>query len=229
MRWPLAVILLIVFTESAMARDADAGREAFLAGDYAKARHILEPLADKGDAEALYWTGVMYSQGRGYRSDCREAAYRYEQAARQGFPEAIFSLGFLLYYGAGAGTADCEMIPDHDKAAPWLLRAARMGKPRAQFLVGRMYRDGDGLRKSTDDAFDWLEKAAKGGIGEAQFDFALLCARLGNYKEAYFWFRVLSRKGYPGASQNAARLAQILSAAEIDDIDRRARQWKAAD
>jgi TPR repeat protein len=173
MRWPLIAILLTVFAGPAMARDADAGREAFLAGDYVKARHILEPLADKGDAEALYWTGVMYSQGRGYRPDCQEAAYRYEQAARQEYPEAIFSLGFLLYYGAGADAADCEMIPDHEKAAAWLLRAARMGKPRAQFLVGRMYMDGDGLRKSTDDAFVWLEKSANAGIGEAQFDLGL--------------------------------------------------------
>jgi TPR repeat protein len=228
MRGLLAAALLIFFAGSAMAQDADAGRKAFLAGDYAKARRILEPLADKGDAEALYWTGTMYSQGRGYKADCREAAYRYEQAVRQGYPDAAFSLGFLLYYGAGASAADCEMIPDHEKAAPWLLRAARMGKPRAEFLVGRMYMNGDGLRKSTDDAFDWLEKAADGGIGEAQFDLGLLYARVGNYRKSYFWFRVLSRSGYPGASQNAARLAKTLSAPEIEDADRRARQWKAA-
>lgn len=228
MRGLLAIALAVIFAGSAMAQNADAGREAFLAGDYAKARRILGPLADKGNAEALYWTGTMYAQGRGYKPDCREAAYRYGQAARQGYPDAAFSLGFLLYYGSGATAAECEMIPDHEKAAPWLLHAARAGKPRAQFLVGRMYMNGDGLRKSTDDAFNWLEKAADGGIGEAQFDLGLLYARVGNVGEAYFWFRVLSRSGYPGASQNAARLAKSLSTSEIDDADRRARQWEAA-
>ena len=229
MRWLLAAILIASLVGTAGAagtQDAAAGRDAFLAADYAKARRILAPLADAGDAEALYWTGVMYSQGRGYALDCQEAAFRYEQAARQGHPEASFNLGFMLYYGVGASAADCELIPDREKAAEWLLRAAEMGKPRAQFLVGRMYMTGDGLPRGMDNAFDWLEKAASAGLTEAQYDLGLLYAQVGNRGRAYFWFRLLAARGYPGAAQNASILAKNMDQAEVDEVDKGARQWK---
>ena len=228
MRWLLAAILIAGLSGTAGAagaQDVSAGRDAFLAADYAKARRILEPLADAGNAEALYWTGVMYSQGRGYVPDCREAAFRYEQAARQGHPEANFNLGFMLYYGVGASAADCELIPDREKAAEWLLLAAELGKPRAQFLVGRMYMTGDGLPRGMDDAFYWLEKAANAGLTEAQYDLGLLYAQVGNRARAYFWFRLLATRGYPGAAQNASMLAKNMDQAEIDEADRSARQW----
>jgi len=227
MRWLLAVILIAGLAGTAGAQSAADGRDAFLAADYAKARRIFEPLAEAGEAEALYWTGVMYSQGQGYPRDCQEAAFRYEEAARRGHPEAAFNLGFLLYYGAGASTVDCELIPDHEKAGPWLLQAATAGKPRAQFMVGNMYLRGDGLPHGMDNAFDWLEKAADAGLTEAQYDLALLYAEVGNRGRAYFWFRLLAARGYPGAAQNAAALAKDMQQSEIDDADRRARQWKA--
>lgn len=228
MRWLLATLMIANLAGVAQAEDVAAGRDAFLAADYAGARRILEPLAGAGDAEALYWTGVMYSQGRGYVRDCLEAAYHYELAARQGHPEAAFNLGFMLYYGAGASAADCELIPDREKAAPWLLRAAQTGKPRAQFLVGRMYKTGEGLTRSMDDAFDWLEKAANAGLTEAQYDLGLLYAQVGNRREAYFWFRLLEMRGYPGAAQNVGALARNMDAGEIEDADRRTRRWKPA-
>jgi TPR repeat protein len=206
------------------AQGVSEGKKAFLAGDYAAARRILEPLADSGDAEALYWTGVMYSQGRGYPADCQEAAYRYEQAARKGHADAAFNLGFMLYRGVGATALDCELIPDREKATPWLLQAAKAGKPRAQFLVGRMYATGEGLSRSLDDAFPWLERAAKAGITEAQYDLGLLYARVGNNGEAYFRFRLLAARGYPGAAQNAATLAKAMSVGEIEAAESRLRQ-----
>ncbi|MBE9557111.1 MAG: sel1 repeat family protein [Proteobacteria bacterium] len=226
MRLLLAAILIAGLTGVAGAQDATVGRDAFLAADYATARRVLEPLADADDADALYWTGVMYSQGQGYAPDCQEAAFRYEQAAQQGHPEASFSLGFLLYYGSGASAADCELIPDREKAAEWLLRAAKAGKPRAQFMVGRMYMTGDGLPRGMDNAFDWLEKAANTGLTEAQYDLGLLYAQAGNRARAYFWFRLLAARGYPGAAQNAALLAKNLGKAEIEEADSRARGWK---
>jgi len=228
MRWLLAAIIIAGLVGTARAEDAVAGRDAFLAADYARARRILEPLADAGNAEALYWTGVMYSQGQGYPRDCQEAAFRYEQAARQGHPEASFNLGSMLYYGAGASAADCELIPDRAKAAPWLLQAAEAGKPRAQFLVGRMYQTGEILSRSMDKAFAWLEKASDAGIAEAQYDLGLLYAQVGNRGEAYFWFRLLAARGYPGAAQNAAALAKNMDKADIEAADRRARQWRPA-
>jgi TPR repeat protein len=226
MRWLLAAILIAGLAGTARAEDAAAGRDAFLATDYAKARRILEPLADAGDAEALYWTGVMYSQGQGYALDCREAAFRYEEAARLGHAEAAFNLGFMLYYGSGASAVDCELIPDREEAAPWLLQAAMAGKPRAQFMVGRMYKTGNGLRRSMDNAFDWLEKAANAGLAEAQYDLALLYAEVGNRGHAYFWFRLLADRGYPGAAQNLSILAKNMQQSEIEEANRRARLWK---
>lgn len=223
--WPIAGIMMLGLVGTTSAQDAASGKKAFLAGDYAEARRILEPLADEGDPEALYWTGIMYTRGQGYEADCREAAFRYEQAARQGHADAAFSLGFMLYRGMGASALDCELIPDREQAATWLLQAAKAGKARAQFLVGRMYESGEGFARSLDAAFEWLERAAGAGIMEAQYDLGLLYARVGNSRDAYFWFRLLEKNGYPGAAQNAARLSESLEPNAIEAADRKVQNW----
>jgi TPR repeat protein len=202
-----------------------AGRYAFLEADYATAKQYLEPLAEAGDAEAQYWVGVMYSHGRGYSPVCGEAARWYERAAKQGHPEATFSLGFTLYRGSGSAGDGCVILPDRARAAPWLKRAAEMGAPRARYMIGHMYRVGDGVAQSEDEALKWLEKAANAGLSEAQFDLGVMHASAGNNADAYFWFFMLALKGYPGAWHNAEVLEAQLNTDEIYEAVRRAHVW----
>ena len=223
----LAMAAVFIATPgAAAAQDAGAGRDALMRADYARARDILVPLANAGDSSAQYWVGVMYAQGLGVAQDCREAALRYAAAARQDHPQAAFGLGLMLYRGFATMRDDCPLGPDPAAAAPWLMRAARLDMPMAQYLVGRMHRTGEGLPRSADDAFDWIGKAAASGLGEAQFDLALMYTEVGNRVDAHAWFAVLAAKGYPGAAANRARLAKNMTAAEIAEAQMRTESYR---
>lgn len=225
MRLLMVALAVAMIGGTAAARDdagTAAGRAAFMAGEYDVARRILEPLAEAGDADAQYWIGVMFAHGRGYHQVCRQALRWYEKAARQGHAEATFNLGFMLYNGWGADPGGCRLASNPERAAPWLRKAAELGVARAQYLVGRMYRTGDGVPMSPDDALYWLKKAADGGIPEAQFDLALMYADTGDTEDAYFWFFVLAGTGYPGARHNADILARDMDPMEIYEAERRA-------
>jgi len=212
-----------------LAKSAAVGREAFMRADYQAARAILEPLAEAGDAEAQYWVGVMYAQGRGFPPICRQATRWYEKAARQGHREAAFNLGFMLYNGYGIAPDECMLPADHMAAAPWLQRAAELGVPRAIYLVGHMYAIGDGLPLNRDAAFDWLQKAADLGIPEGQAELAVMYAEAGNRGDAYTLYFLLSMQGYPGAQANLDALASQMEGWEVHEAERRAYYWHPAE
>jgi len=232
MRLLLAAILVALSAGAVEAQEdpyTAAGRAAFLAADYDSARRYLEPRAEAGDAEAQYWVGVMFVHGRGYPLLCHEAIRWYERAATQGHPEATFSLGFALYHGRGTSKGECTLPSDPRRAAPWLQRAAKLGVPRAQYLIGHMYRNGNGVPPSEDAAFSWLQKAADAGLPEAQFDLGLMHANAGNNTDAYFWFFLLAKQGYPGAWTNADAVAKWMTTYEIYEAVRRAHSWSPAE
>lgn len=66
--------------------------EAYRAKDYAKARRILEPLAEQGDATAQYILGYMYYYGQGVASNPALARVWIERAADQGHNKARVAL-----------------------------------------------------------------------------------------------------------------------------------------
>jgi TPR repeat protein len=131
----------------------------------------------------------------------------------------------MLYHGWGSDPDGCRLLSNAQRAAPWLEKAAEMGVPRAQYLIGNMYRTGDGVPLSPEEAFKWLAKAANAGLSEAQFDLGLLLAGVGNQDEAYFWFFLLAESGYPGARQNADVVARNMEPGEIYQAERRAYYW----
>src|SRR5438552_14898862 len=85
----------------------------------------LYEAAEKGDAEAQFNLGMMYSTGLGVEKD-EAAAFRWTQkAADQGHGEAEFSLG--LMFNEGIGTAK-----DESEAVRWYRKSADHGERRAQ-------------------------------------------------------------------------------------------------
>ncbi len=215
--WLIALVLLAVAARPAPAQDLAAarnlaeGQKAFMEGRYETAKSMLRPLAVAGEAEAQYLVGVMYAHGRGYEPVCRQAARWYEKAARQDHAAANFTLGFLLYAGYGLDTDECLLDASPERAAPWLKRAAELGMPRAQRIVGHMYATGEGLPLSTDLAIYWTSKAAKQGSLAGQYDLALLYAEAGDLVESHAWFAILADKGYPGARINMGRLTKVMT------------------
>ena len=132
----LPPLLLVLALATPAWADLESGRAAFDAGDYATAKSDLAPLAEGGDAEAQYLTGLMFMHGAGELQDFEQAAAWFRKAAEQDHGYAQYSLGVL--YEAGLGVK-------HSQGEAMLLfrRAANQGVLPA---LERMPRPGGGGR-----------------------------------------------------------------------------------
>lgn len=124
-------------------------------------------LAIKGNAEAQFKVGEMYETGFGVKEDKAEAASWITKAADQGHETAGFK---LLYW-------DIEKngVNDKNKAKFEALKAkANEGNPQAEYYVGKMYSRGVGVKRNSNKAISWLNKAALVGVLEAEGELAMV-------------------------------------------------------
>ena len=134
--------------------DYAAGAAAYDAGDYAKARSIWQPLAEKGDAQAQRGMGKLYEKGRGVERDFAEAIKWYRPAAEKGDAESQYRLS--VAYGFGLGGVD----KDEAKALEWLRKAAENGQKRAQKSLAQGYEEGShGLPRDPEKAKYWYDRS----------------------------------------------------------------------
>lgn len=160
MRMPAALFLLasIALTAPALAQNAavKAGVEAYERGDYAGAMRHWRPAAEKGDADAQYNLGQIYKLGRGVPVDLVEAEKWYRLAAQQGHELGEATYGMVLFENG-----------KREAAVPWLERAVTHGEPRAQYLLGVMLFNGDGVAKNWPRAYALMLRASAGGLEAA--------------------------------------------------------------
>jgi hypothetical protein len=118
-------------------------------------------LAQKGNAEAQFKVGEMYESGTGVKQDMAEATNWITKAASQNHETANFK---LLYWDV-----EKNGVTDGNKAKVEDLKAkAKSGNGQAQYYVGKMYANGVGMKKNTDKAINWLNKAALVGVLQAE-------------------------------------------------------------
>ncbi|WP_137862230.1 MULTISPECIES: SPOR domain-containing protein [unclassified Sphingomonas] len=133
-----------------------AGVEAWERGDYKGAVDRWRGPAMKGDADAQFNLGQAYKLGRGVAADLNQAELWYAKAAAQGHEQAEASYGLALFTNG-----------KRDKAAPWLQRAAGRGDPRAQYVLGTMYFNGDVVQKDWVRAYALVTRSSQSGLAEA--------------------------------------------------------------
>jgi TPR repeat protein len=124
-------------------------------------------LAKKGNAEAEFKVGEMYETGFGVKEDKAEAMKWITKAAGQGHETAGFK---LLYW-------DIEKngVNDANKVEYEALKTkANDGDAQAQYYVGKMYARGVGVKRNSNKAISWLNKAALVGVLEAEREVALV-------------------------------------------------------
>ena len=81
---------------------------------------------------------------------------------------------FYFYYGEFfyAGLYGCEEDPK--KALYWFKKAAQNNEAQAQYDIGMIYLDGNGVSKNHNIAKDWFEKSSAQGHAESQFELACM-------------------------------------------------------
>ena len=182
---------------------------------------MLSEAAEVIGSEANYILATCYENGIGVKKDMEKAielyrnmshknkAYfklntvckkwleeKYIKPAEQGDVQAQLRLGewYLEDYNK-------LFTQDVKKAAEWLLKAAKQGAPKAQFLYGLCLHYGEGGEQNDKKAAEWFLKAAEQGYRDAQHNIGVSYHQgLGveqNYQKAFEWFMKAAKQGDP--------------------------------
>lgn len=204
-----AVTAIALLCASAVsAQDAgegyEAGVAAFEAENYERAREILLPLAEAGDAQAQYVLAKLYENGGdGVMRSLTKAADWYRLAAESGLADAQNNLALLYIQGHGAPRSE-------RRAFELWLDAARNGHRQAQYNVALAYYQGTGTEQNQAEAAEWFRKGAASGLAESQFALAEMY-RLGVGVEedsgrALYWYERALEQGHERAEAEAEKL-----------------------
>jgi TPR repeat protein len=128
------------------------------------------------------------------------------------------------------------MRDDYAEAVRLWGQLADQGDARAQFSIGKMYYVGQGVRRDYAQADAWYRKAADQGFAYAQFNLGVAYEDGGlgvpqDYALAHMWFNLASSPATNTdlrqmAVQNRDHVAAKMTAAQIDEAQRMAREWK---
>ncbi len=136
--------------------DVKAGVDAWSKGEYDRAVSRWKAPAERGDADAQFNLAQAYKLGRGVPADLARATDLYARAAKQGHVQAGDNYGLALFE-----------LGKKFEAAEWLDKSATRGEPRAQFVLGTMFFNGDAVAKDWVRAYALVSRAASSGVPQA--------------------------------------------------------------
>jgi TPR repeat protein len=91
--------------------------------------------------------------------------------------------------------------PDFDET----MAAAKQGRAYAQFNLGIMYDNGDGVPENDTEAVKWYRKATDQGVSQAQHGLGVTYGNgegvPENYVRAYVWLSMAKTQGYENAKK----------------------------
>ena len=188
----------------------------FKRGDFAQAW-------DGFRAEAENFLGDMYDKGLVVSEDPARAVEWYRRSAAGGVTDAQVNLGRM--YAEGRGVSQ-----DHGEAMKWYLVAAERGVAKARFNLGIIYQNGWGVPADDARALKWYREAARQGYADAQvnlgFRYAVGQGVPKDLVQAHMWSNLAAERGNEMAMDNRALVAEKMTAAEIAEAQRLAREWK---
>ncbi|HEX4968690.1 MAG TPA: tetratricopeptide repeat protein, partial [Nitrospiraceae bacterium] len=145
------------------------------------------------------------------------------KSAEAGDASAQYRLAQLYAEGNG--------VPQNSiQAKEWFEKAATQGHAVAQLNLGMLYLAGDGAPQSAPMALVWFSKAAEQENGLAFAKLGLIYAQgrgvLQDFIQAHMWYNLGAAHGDLNAAEARDALAQRMSATQIAEAQRLAREWK---
>ena len=206
--------------------------------------------AQSGDAEAQYWVGTFYTEGKVPKN--LDGGTRWLlKSAEQGYAPAEFSYG-LMSREANPSVGEKWMLraaqQGHAEAQFWLgvgyeqnwfgnvdvgeaikgyRKAAEGGDPDAQVELGQKYEDGEGVEQDYKLAAVWFRKAAEhvpdlGGAGQGRHRLGLLYMEGMGVPRDY----VQAYFWFRLWGDDTPEAGEHLTPAEILGVERMVKEWK---
>ena len=154
---------------------------------------------------------------------------------------AMLALAFVLAISGpvAAGPYEDGMAAleraDYALAAQWLRKAADQGHASAQFNLGVMYGNGQGVPQDYTQAVQWYRKAADQGNADAQTNLGHKYANgqgvPQDYALAYMWFNLSAASASDADVRERGKkarddIAARMTPAQIGEAQRLSREWK---
>jgi len=133
----------------------------------------------------------------------------------------LATYGTLAYAGYDKGK---DAYDKHNYATAYkeLAPLAKKGDPRAQHILGQMYRHGNGVEADVVTGTGWIHNAAKKGFAPAQYDLGVIFLNMavtkGHYAKAVKWLTEASRQGHLEAQYRLGKMYRDGVGVEADDV-----------
>lgn len=201
---------------------AKAALDAFKDGRHAKAVELATPLAEKGNADALYLLGFASETGQGAEASRDKALEYYRKAADAKHKDAAYRLSFILL------ASDKE--DERDQARKALETAAKEDTAVAGRILGEAYLRGRlSPTPDPDKAVFWWKRAGDAGdvpsllllasFYEGQFGFP----ELKDAKESVALYAKAAGLGNAGAMATLG--SRLLNGDESIRDEKKGREW----
>jgi TPR repeat protein len=119
-----------------------------------------------------------------------------------------------------------------EQAARQWAPLAEQGEKQAQYHLGLLYEEGQGVAKNYDLARFWYLRAAQQGFIDAYFALGdIYAAGRGTESDrslAYHWYTMAAASGHARAKEIMGRYAPKLSTQQMAESDRSTKAWKLA-
>ncbi len=152
----VTTLLFLPITFTAAHADFDRGLELYQSGDAPGAAEEWKQAAENGNVIAAFLVGHMYKSGNGLTKSSALAFPYFLQAAQRGHSDA--QVETALYYYNGDGDADIDQ--NYLEAANWFDKAALQFSGVAQYYLGVMHREGQGVARDRTEGLRWLSLSA---------------------------------------------------------------------
>jgi TPR repeat protein len=118
---------------------------------------------------------------------------------------------------------------NYAEAVKWYRKAADQGYAMAQFSLGIMYENGQGVPQDYAEAAKWYRRAAEQGYAKAQHNlggyYHLGQGVQRDYVSAHMWYSLAAAQGNEDAPINRDFLANMMTPDQIAEAQRMAREW----
>ena len=159
----ITVFGMAVACQSLAFADVKQGVDAWEHGDYDTAVKQWREPALNGNADAQFNMGQAYKLGRGVPMDLEIAQDWFRRAAEQGHLQATDNYGLILFQNN-----------HREEAMPYIQASAARGEPRAQYVLGTSYFNGDLVEKDWVRAYALMTRSAASGLPQATRSLAAM-------------------------------------------------------
>ena len=196
--------------------------ETFAAGEHEKGVALAKPLAEKGDALALYILGFAHETGQGIEASQEKAVEYYRKAALKKNADSIYRLSSILMSSGEKDRVEegRELLEKQAETDP-AVAGRILGEA---FLAGRLTGE-----PAPETGISWWKKAAEAGDVPSMFllgrfyDGQFGHASLADPKLAIGYFLKAAEEGDSGAMVAAG--SRLLNSKEIELDEKKGNMW----